>query len=52
MQGAWAVAVSLSMKALAEKTLVISRRNNLALLSINPKSSILMRQAENKRSAV
>jgi len=27
MQGAWAVAVSLSMKALAEKTLVIFQRN-------------------------
>ena len=36
MQGAWALAVSLSMKVLAEKTLVISQRNNLALLSFNP----------------
>jgi hypothetical protein len=35
MKGAWAVAVSLSMKAPAEKTLVISQRNNLALLLCN-----------------
>jgi len=36
MKCAWAVVVYLSMKALAEKSLVISQKNNLALLSFNP----------------